>query len=154
MCHYPGQSRFNREPGYSGARVGKPDLSMCKGRAFHKAGSDIEKALDLVLFYSTGNTKLFEFVGCRYFEHFGRTSKSARYAGWLLSFKVRKVIVDILKLMRDLTESQCNRFRIETERLNRDALVTTVKRQLWTHWNLAISFSAYCETVSYNNLTC
>ena len=109
--------------------MGKPDLSMCKGRAFYKAGPDIEKALDLVLFYYTGNNKLFEFVECRYFQHFGRTSKSARYAGWL-SFKVQKVIVDILKLMRNLTGSQCNRFRIETERLNRSALVTTVERQL------------------------
>ena len=32
----------------------------------------------------------------RYFEHFGRTSKSATYAG-LLSFMIRKVIAHILK---------------------------------------------------------
>ena len=40
-------------------------------------------------------SNLFEFVERRYFEHFGRTSKSARYAAWL-SFRVRKVIVHIL----------------------------------------------------------
>ena len=39
---------------------------------------------------------LFEFVERRYFVNFGRASKSARYAGWL-SFRVRKVIVHILK---------------------------------------------------------
>ena len=38
-----------------------------------------------------GTTNLFEFVERRYFEHFGRASKSDRYAGWL-SFRVRKVI--------------------------------------------------------------
>ena len=67
---------------------------MGTGGAFHKAGPDIEKALDLVLFFYTGNNKLFEIVERRYFEHFGRTSKSARYAGWL-SFRIRKVIVNI-----------------------------------------------------------
>ena len=58
----------------------------------------------------------------RYFEHFDRASKSARYAGWL-SFSVRKVIAQILKLMRKLTGSQCNRLRKRMERLNRGALV-------------------------------
>ena len=60
---------------------------------------DIEKALDHVdpvLVFIRGTTNLFEFVERRYFEHFGRTSKSARYAGWLF-FRVRKVIVHILK---------------------------------------------------------
>ena len=65
------------------------------GRAFHKAGPDIEKALDPVLVFIRGTTNLFEFVERRYFEHFGRTSKSARYAGWL-SFRVQKVIAHIL----------------------------------------------------------
>ena len=43
-----------------------------------------------------GTTNLFEFVERRYFENIGRTSKSARYAGWLF-LRVRKVIVHILK---------------------------------------------------------
>ena len=59
-------------------------------------GQDIEKALDPVLVFIRGTTNLFEFVEHRYFEHFGRTSKSARYAGWL-SIRVRKVIAHILK---------------------------------------------------------
>ena len=60
------------------------------------AGPEIEKALDPVLLFIRGTTNLFEFVERRYFKHFGQTSKSARYAGWL-SFRVRKVIVHILK---------------------------------------------------------
>ena len=36
-----------------------------------KAGPDIEKALDPVLVFIRGTTKLFEFVDRRYFEHFG-----------------------------------------------------------------------------------
>ena len=56
----------------------------------------IERDLDPVLVFRRGTTNLFEFVERRYFEHFGRTSKSARYAGWL-SFRARKVIVHILK---------------------------------------------------------
>ena len=56
---------------YSTLRIGT-------GRAFHKAGPDIEKALDPVLVFIRGTTNLFEFVERRYFEHFGRTSKSAR----------------------------------------------------------------------------
>ena len=63
---------------------------------FHNAGPDVEKALDPVLVFIRGATNLFEFVEIRYFEHFGRTSKSARYAGWL-SFRARKVIVHIFK---------------------------------------------------------
>ena len=59
------------------------------GRAFHKARPDIEKALDPVFVFICGTTNLFIFVG-------HRTSKSARYAGWL-SFRVRKVIAHILK---------------------------------------------------------
>ena len=47
------------------------------------AGPDIEKALDPVLVVIRGTTNLFELVERRYFEHFGRTSKSARYAGWV-----------------------------------------------------------------------
>ena len=50
-------------------------------RAFQKSGPDIEKALDLV--FIRGTTNVFEFMERRYFEHFGRASKSARYAGWL-----------------------------------------------------------------------
>ena len=65
-------------------------------QAFHKAGPDIEKALDPVFVFIRRTTHLFEFVEHRYFEHFGRTSKSARYAGWL-SFRVWKVIAHILK---------------------------------------------------------
>ena len=61
-----------------------------------RAGPDIEKALDPVLIFIRGTTNLFEFVERRYFEHFRRTSRSARYAGWL-SFRVQKVIVHILK---------------------------------------------------------
>ena len=69
-------------------------LRIGTGRAFHKAGPDIEKAFDLVLVFIRGTTNLFELVERRYFEHFGRTSKSARYAGWF-SFRVRKVIAHI-----------------------------------------------------------
>ena len=71
-------------------------LRIGTGRVFHKAGPDIEKALDPVLIFIRGATNLFEFVERRYLEHFGRTSKSARYAGWF-SFRVRKVIAHILK---------------------------------------------------------
>ena len=49
-----------------------------------------------------------------YFEHFGRVSKSARYAGWL-SFRVRK------NIYIGMNGSQCNRFRIGTGILNRGA---------------------------------
>ena len=78
---------------------------------FHKAGPDIEKAFDPVLVFIRGATNQFEYVERRYCEHFGRTRKSARYAGWL-SVRARKVIVHILKLIRNLT-----------------ALVTTLARQ-------------------------
>ena len=88
-----------------------------------QAGPDIEKALDPVLVFIRGTTNLFEFV-----EHFGRTSKSVRYASWL-SFRARKVIVHILKLMRNLTGSLYNRVKMGVERLKRGALVTTVSRQ-------------------------
>ena len=37
--------------------------------------------------------------------------------------------------MRNLTGSQCNRFRIGTEQLNRGAFVTTLAIQFWTHCN-------------------
>ena len=103
---------------------------------FHKAGSDIDKALDPVIVFIRGTTNIFEFVERRYFEHFGRTSKSTIYAGWL-SFRVRKVIVHILKLMRNFTGSQWYRFRIGVERLKRGALVTTLTMRC----NLAISSS-------------
>ena len=69
---------------------------MCAGRVFHKAGPDIEKTLDPVFVFIWGTINLFEFVERRYFQHVVRTSKSARYAGWL-SFRVRKVIAHILK---------------------------------------------------------
>ena len=59
-----------------------------------RAGPDIEKALDPDLVLIRGTTNLFEFVERRYFEDFGRTSKSARYAGWL-SFRARKIIAHI-----------------------------------------------------------
>ena len=49
-------------------------------QAFYKTGPDIEKALDPVLVSIRGTTNLFELVERRYFEHFDRTSKSARYA--------------------------------------------------------------------------
>ena len=65
-------------------------------RAFYKAGPDIEKVLGPVLVFTRETTNLFEFVEGRYFEHFVRASRSARYAGWL-SFRVRKVIVHILQ---------------------------------------------------------
>ena len=56
----------------------------------------IEKTLDPVLVFIRGTVNLFEFEERRYFEHLGRTSKSARYAGWL-AFRVRKGIAHILK---------------------------------------------------------
>ena len=61
-----------------------------------KSGPDIEKALDPVLVFIRGTTNLFELVERRYFKHFGRTSKSARYAGWF-SFRVQKIVAHILK---------------------------------------------------------
>ena len=42
-----------------------------------EAGPDIEKAPDPVLVFIRGTTNLFELVERRYFEDFGRTSKSA-----------------------------------------------------------------------------
>ena len=71
-------------------------LRIGTGSAFHKAGPDIEKALDPALAFIRETTNLFELMERRHFEHFGRTSKSARYAGWL-SFRVREVIAHILK---------------------------------------------------------
>ena len=68
---------------------------MGTGKAFHKAGLDEEKALDPVFVVIRGQ-HIYEFVKRRYFEHFGRTNKSARFEDWL-SFTVRKVIVHILK---------------------------------------------------------
>ena len=101
MCHNRGQIRYvNREPGclsyFRNVKI-VLTLRIGTGRAFHKVGPDIEKALDPVfLFFIRGTTNLFELVEPRYFEHFCRTSKSARYAGWF-SFRVRKVIAHILK---------------------------------------------------------
>ena len=43
-----------------------------------------------------------------------------------LSFSVRKLYVPTLKLMRNLTGSQCNRFRIGTERLKHDETQSTI----------------------------
>ena len=40
------------------------------GRAFHKAGPDIKKALDPVVVFIPGTTYLFDIVERRYFEHF------------------------------------------------------------------------------------
>ena len=45
--------------------------------AHQKAGPDIERAFVAVFVFILGTTNLFEFVERRYFEHFGRTSKSA-----------------------------------------------------------------------------
>ena len=116
-------------------------LRIGTGRAFHKAGQDTKKALEQNIVYIKVTKKLFKFVDCRYLEHFGRTSKSARYASWL-SFRVRKDnIMYILKRMRNLTGSQCNRLRIGTERLIRGALITTLARQLRTRCNLVMAFS-------------
>ena len=97
------------------------------------------EALDPVFVFIRGTTNPFKFVERRYFEHFGEQVGQSDNAGWL-SFRVRKVSVHILKWMRNLTESQCNRFRIGMERLDRGALVTTLARQFWTRCNLAISF--------------
>ena len=58
---------------------------MGTGRAFHKTGPDIEKALDPVLFLKRGTTNLLEFEESKYFENFGRSSKLCRCAGWLSS---------------------------------------------------------------------
>ena len=53
----------------------------------HKAGPDIEKALDPVLVFIRGTTNLFEFVERRYFKHFGRTiSQPDMQADCLLGF--------------------------------------------------------------------
>ena len=66
-------------------------LRMGTGRAFHKAGPDIENALDPVLVFIRGTTNLYESVERRYFEHFARPSESAR-----------KIIVYILKMTAKL----------------------------------------------------
>ena len=52
-------------------------VSAQAGRSI-EAGSAIEKALDHVLVFIRGTTNIFESVERRYFEHSGRTSKSAR----------------------------------------------------------------------------
>ena len=72
-------------------------LRIGTGRAFHKAGPDIVKALDTVLVFIRRTTNIFQFVERRYFEHFSRSSKSARNAGWL-SFRVCNVIVRYFKM--------------------------------------------------------
>ena len=63
---------------------------------FHKVGPDIEKVLDPFLVFMRGTTDLFEFVECRYFEHFDRTSQPDMQAAWLY-FRVLKIIAHILK---------------------------------------------------------
>ena len=98
-------------------------MGIC--RAFHKAGPDIEKAIDPVLVSIRGTANLFYFVDHRYFEHFGRTSNSAECAGWF-SFVIWKVIVHILKLMRNLTGSQCNCFRKGTTYHSCEAVLNTL----------------------------
>ena len=75
------------------------------GRAFHKAGPDVETALDPV-FVLYGEQQMY--------LNLWSIDKSAIYAGWL-SFRVRKVIANILKRVRNLTGSQCYRFRIGIE---------------------------------------
>ena len=62
-----------------------------------------------------GNKKC-EFVEHKFFEYFGQTSKSVRYAGWF-SPGVQKIIVYILKWMWYMTGRQCNCFSIGRERL-------------------------------------
>ena len=101
---------------------------MGTDRAFHKAGPVMEKTLDPVLVFTRGTKHLFEFVERRYFEHFGRVRKSTRYTGWL-SFRAGKVILYILKIMRNLTRSQFNCLSIGTSRLKRGTLATTLARQ-------------------------
>ena len=63
-------------------------LRIGTGRAFHKAGPDIEKALDPVLVFIRGTAHLFEFMERRYFE---QVSQPHNYAGWL-SIRVRKLL--------------------------------------------------------------
>ena len=53
----------------------------------HKAGPDIEKALDPVFVFIWGTTNIFEFVERRYLEHFIRTSKADMPIGCLLGFE-------------------------------------------------------------------
>ena len=119
-------------------------LRIGTDRSFHKAGPDIEKALGPVLVFIRGTTNLYEFVERRYLKRFGRASMLARYAGWLY-VRFWKVIAHILKLM-ELTGSQCNRFQIGTERLNRETLGDSSKAVLNA---LRYPFLAYCEKVSY-----
>ena len=52
----------------------------------HKAGPDIEKALNPVLVFIRETTNLFEFVEHGYFEHFGRTSQPDIQVGCFLGF--------------------------------------------------------------------
>ena len=95
----------------------------------------------------TRNIKFIWICGAyRYFEH---PAEQVSQCAGRLSFRVRKVIVHILKWMRNLTGSQCNRCRIRTEWLKRGP--TTLARQFWTRCNLVCL--AYCEKVSYHNLT-
>ena len=51
----------------------------------HKAGPDIEKALDPVLVF-IHDKQIDLKLWCRYFEHFGQTSKPDMHAGCLLGF--------------------------------------------------------------------
>ena len=83
-----------------------------------------------------------EAAASSYFEHFGRTSKAVIYAGWL-SFRVRKAIAHILKWMRNLAGSQCNRFRIGTERLNREALFSK-----YDHSGVHLNNTGWVEVIS------
>ena len=59
----------------------------------------------------------------------------------VLYCRVRKVIVHNLKIMRDMTGSQCNRLKIGTERVTCGDLIVTLTRQLSTRCNLAKSFT-------------
>ena len=52
---------------------------MGTGSVFHKAGADIEKALDPVFVFILRTANLFEFVYRRNVHLFGRASKSAKY---------------------------------------------------------------------------
>ena len=79
-------------------------MRMGTGRTFHEDGPVMKKALDPVLAFIRGTTNLFEFVERRCFEHFVRTSKSARYAGWM-SILVWKLMVHILNECETLQEA-------------------------------------------------
>ena len=61
----------------------------------------------------------------------------------------------VIKLMRNLTGSHCNHFRIGTEQLKRDGLgYDSCKAVLNALLSNDIFFLAYFGKMSHNNLTC